>query len=240
MKKSITIAAIAGLAAAATAQDVVFWVDGAPAPADPIAASNGDTFVVDVVLDATGYQGDFFAWHQYNFNINMSGPATASDIGGDLAESDFLETADTTGVGAAGNAWTGGRRPGAFPGSASNNGGNRFGGDTGSVVSDSGITGPAATIGGRQQAPAAPENNSLINQSRQYEVYRFQYTYNGNDGLVEFTLADAVINVYPALGAFNEFIAADQIGSVSFGIPTPATAGILGLGGLVAARRRRA
>ncbi|MEL7472789.1 MAG: PEP-CTERM sorting domain-containing protein [Planctomycetota bacterium] len=238
MKKAFALTAIAGLATVASAQSILFAVDGAVvAPGTEIEPTDGQTFQIDVVLDATGYGGAFFAWHQYNFNVAAN--LNPAGVSGNLDESDFLETADTTASPAIAGPWTGGRRPGAFPGSASNNGGSRFGGDLGNVVDASGITGPAGTIGGRQQAPAAPENNSLINSNTVYEAYRFSYTWSEDDGRVDFSLADVTLNVYPQLGAFNEFVDAAEVGSFSL-VPAPATAALLGLGGFAAARRRRA
>lgn len=238
MKTTFAIAAVAGFAAAASAQSVYISASN-ELPAD------GETVTLDVVLDATSYAQPFFAWHQYNFNINMSADGSnqslAAAVSGDLGETNIAQTADTTGFAAGGLPWDGGRRPGAFPGSASNNGGSRFGPGLADVVTDGGISSSEGSIGGRQQASGAPENNALINSERVYEAFRFQFTYSEDMGIVTFDLADVVANLYNVAGTDNVFVQdSSTISGVSIGVPTPASAALLGLGGLAAARRRRA
>ncbi|MEL7472790.1 MAG: hypothetical protein AAGK04_05675 [Planctomycetota bacterium] len=233
----------------ARAQSILFASNGVLlGPSDPLVANNGDTFEIDVVLDATDYAGDFFAWHAFSFHVQTLGhrgapsAVSATDISGNLDESDILATADTTGQPAIGNPWTGGRRPGAFPGSADINGGSRSGPDLGNIFENARLTGPNGIISGRQQAAAAPEGNALINQSRRYEVYRFQYTYNGG-GPVGIALTDIEMSLYPFADSTESVTVTPTFvgmwATLGFIVPSAPTVAPLAVFAFVAPRRRR-
>ena len=241
MKTTFAIAAVAGFAAAASAQSIYITASN-NLPAD------GEVVTLDVVLDATDFSGTFVAWHQYNFNVDISASGEAAGIGAAIASADQAGQAaasDNTGDGVAnfgpfGPAWETGRRPGAFPGAGALAGGNQFG-PLQTTATDDLLTGDAGgSIGGRQGSLDA-EGNVNLHRGRVYEAFRFTFTYSDAFGLVTFNPADVVLNVYNVAGTGgNAFVDASNIGSVTVGVPTPASAALLGLGGLAAARRRRA
>ena len=245
MKTTFAIAAVAGFAAAASAQSIYITASN-DLPAD------GEVVTLDVVLDATDLSSAFYAWHQYNFNVDMAADGTNSALAGAVnTTEDVFQLAVTESplgtfaptLNAPARAWESGRRPGAFfPGNGSTAGGNQFGPGSADLVTDGSISSTAGSIGGRQAADAngVPETNGFIHIGRVYEAFRFTFTYSEDMGIVTFTPADVVLNVYGAQGAANDFVDASSISGVSIGIPTPASAALLGLGGLAAARRRRA
>ncbi len=238
MNTTVLVAAVAFAASSVSAQSMY------------ITASNplpvyGEVITLDVVLDATSYAGEFFAWHEFQFNIDMTTNrdpvGLAAAVGGNLLETDILETADTTGFAAGGRVWTGGRRPGALPGSASNNGGSRFGPQLADVVTDTFIGSSVGdgTISGRQQSPAAPEHNALINSNRVYEIFRFQLTYSREVQFASFFLTNVSVNLFTDPAGNNVFVQ-DQMFISGFGfIPAPGVVPVLLVGGVLAGRRRR-
>lgn len=241
----IVVAVVGGSASGTLGQDVYL-------SASRELFGDGETLTFDIVLDATRYTGDFFAWHSFEFEIYYAADGSRQDIGnaigGVLDESNFAETADTTGFAAGGLAWTGGRRPGAFPGSASDIGGSRFGDTLADIVNDRRIGSTRGLIAGRQQAFTAPENNPLINSNRVYEAFRFEFTYDQGFGSMVFLLGNVRASVYTSEGTVESAVDVDllSVGSWSTGIyegplpPAPGTVSALAVAGVVASRRRRA
>ncbi|MEM7755641.1 MAG: hypothetical protein AAF297_08395 [Planctomycetota bacterium] len=255
MKKAIALIAVAGATAAVNAQidaggaalaRVEASVGGAAVlPGEAVA--DGSLVTVDVILDATNYAGAFFAWQQYNFNVTLSGDAGTVEAGQINVPSESpVDTADSLtpfGLQAAGNAnGFEGRRPGFGPFSGSNNGGSRFGPGAADTAADGLLTSTAGggSIGGRQQSFTTPEDNFGINVDPEYGAFRFSFVYEEADGVVTIDLADVVLNVYNSdTSADSDFLANFSIAPALVGIPAPASAALLGLGGLVATRRRR-
>jgi len=253
MKNAIALIALAGVAAAANAQidaggaalaRVEARVGGALVnPGEAVA--DGALVTVDVVLDATNYAGAFFAWQQYNFNVTLSGDAGVVEAGqiNIPAESPVQVAPSLTPFGPQGGTdnWEG-RRPGFQAFSGSNNGGSRFGPGAADTALDGLLTSTAGggTIGGRQQSFTTPEDNFGINVDPQYGAFRFSFVYEEADGVVTVDLSDVVLNVYNSdTSADNDFLSNFSITPAIIGIPAPASAALLGLGGLVATRRRR-
>lgn len=239
MRCVLGLAALAGFAGAGMAQSMYL-------SASNLWPADGEIVTIDVVLDATGYDDPFFAWSQYGFNIEMAGDGPnqsfAAAVGGDLLETDIQETADTTGFAATGAPWTGGRRPGAFPGSTANQGGSRFGPALADVVTDSwiGSSYQEGKISGLQRSGfEGGANNVLINQSRVYEAFRFEFAYTPDMGTVTFRLTNIVANLYTG-SASNHVYVQDQtsVSGVSL-LPTPGAVPVLLAGGVAAGRRRR-
>ncbi|MEM7755640.1 MAG: hypothetical protein AAF297_08390 [Planctomycetota bacterium] len=256
MKNIIAIAALAGLATAASAQNVdaggatlarvLASVNGSPA-SDTVVPADGDTVDIEIILDATDYTGDFFAWQQYNFNVTLTGDAGTVEAGQINVPSESpTDTADSLtpfGNQPASNAnGFNGRRPGFGAFSGSNNGGSRFGPGAADTANDGELTSVAGggSIGGRQQAFTTPEDNFGISVDPQYAAFRFSFVYEAADGIVTVDLADVVLNAYNSdVSADSDFISNFAIAPAIVGIPAPASAALLGLGGLAAARRRR-
>ena len=242
MKITIIVSAAAMLSAVASGQSMYLTASNA-------GQQGSDTVVqVDVVLDATNYFGSFYAWHQYNFNIEITASGDSSGIADAIGVSElFSEIAETQSplgdvIGAEpGTPWESGRRPGAFFGSTSTNGGSRFGPGIADFVTDSGISSTDGTISGRQVADAngAPEMNTFIHIGRVYEAFRFEFRYHPRMGVVTLDLTDVVANLYPAQGASNVFVQ-DQMTISGLNIlPAPGVLPVLVAGGVLAARRRR-
>ena len=246
MKNIIAIAALAGLATAASAQNVdAGGATLARVVADNATPADGDTVTIDVILDATDYTGDFFAWQQYNFNVTLTGDAGTVEAGqiNVPAESPVDVAPSETPFGSQGAAENfEGRRPGFQAFSGSNNGGSRFGPGAADTANDGELTSAAGggSIGGRQQSFTTPEDNFGINVDRQYGAFRFSFVYEAADGIVTVDLADLVLNAYNSdASADSDFISNFAIAPAIVGVPAPASAALLGLGGLAAARRRR-
>ena len=239
MKTTIAIAAVAGLAAAASAQSV-FMTSSSALPAQ------GEVVTISLWLDATTVATPFSSW------ANWNGVITSTNDGGDLSAASVsvtdgpADTVSTTNFAAADN-WASGRRPSAVPG---------FGGTFGGfrqqvqnyVVTDAGgdlrLDAPVqGGIDALQQPIAAP--NTFANTSRVLEVFRFRFTYDAAMGQVIFTASNNALVWYD--GSLNGFGSAPSahptapsIGvAVGEPIPAPASLALIGLGGLVATRRRR-
>ena len=200
---------------------------------------------IDVVLDATDYSGAFVAWHQFNFNLEITGrdaAAGAALISGLADDPGAAAASDNTGDGNAnfgpfGDAWTGGRRPGAFPGAGALAGGVQFG-DYDAVVTDNMITGVGGSIGGRQGSLDA-EGNVNLHRGRVFEVFRFRVGPVPPGLLFSITPTDVILNLYTTPGSgLNEFVAPSNVSGIAF-IPSPGAVGSLVLAGALASRRRR-
>ena len=243
MKAVFASFGLCALVASSSAQSIYMTVSNC-------SPSDGETVTLDVVLDATSYAGDFFAWHEFSFNIgySMRGPnadafadaVTASDEPGKSAPS------DTTGDGNAnfgpfGGAWETGRRPGAFPGAGALAGGVQSG-PSDVVITDTQITTTSGSISGRQASPGA-EGNVNIHQGRVFEVFRFSLVYSFSDfSFIDFYLEDLVVSAYTTPGSdVSEIVTPIDVGRVSVPcIPAPATAPVLLGFAFGLARRRRA
>ena len=246
MKNIIAIAALAGLATAASAQNVdAGGATLARVVADNATPADGDTVTIDVILDATDYTGDFFAWQQYNFNVTLTGDAGTVEAGqiNVPAESPVDVAPSETPFGSQGAAENfEGRRPGFQAFSGSNNGGSRFGPGAADTAEDGLLTSLAGggSSGGRQQSFTTPEDNFGINIDREYTAFRFSIINREADGFFTVNLSAVVLNVYNSdTSADSDFISNFAIAPAIVGVPAPASAALLGLGGLAAARRRR-
>ncbi|MEL7472792.1 MAG: hypothetical protein AAGK04_05685 [Planctomycetota bacterium] len=217
-------------------------------PVDPtIDLTTASAVTLEVVVDAANLTGDFFAFNQYDFDLRL----TAQDEALPLAQvTDFADqpqaTAPTTGVPAQGDPWTGGRRPGAFPFASIAAGGSQqgpYGAEIVQVIPQGiRLTSGFEVITGRQGAPAAPDNNTFINQSREYEVFRFTVERTPANGELLIALSDAIINIYPSGdSAFNRFLEGFETRSLTLPalIPSPATPAVLVSIAALAIRRRR-
>ena len=217
--------------------------------------ADGEAVAVDVVLDATGYSGDFYAWHEYSFNIRILASGDTSTIGDAITTSeDMFQLAGTESplgvfmpaLVAPARAWESGRRPGVFfPGNGNMNGGNQFGPGVADLVTNTMISSSAGSISGRQAADAGgqPEINGFIHIGRVYEVFRFQFTYSERMGELCFELIDGNATAYTdQMGTQDVELASDARFLLALGgscVPSPGAVCPIAIAGLAAMRRRR-
>lgn len=185
--KNIAMLAVAGLAAAASAQGVTLTFS-----ADASEVMVGDTISWSVSASFTGFSSPTAYYGGY------TGTFDASDAG--------LGTS------------------GAFMNMMSG-------------------TGTAATANGASVGTINIFNSALLgsdNNANPYEIFTFEVV-AGATGVLSYS-AGGVNTVFPDDGIFSlgqEFAATVASDSVNIVVPAPGAAALLGLGGLVAARRRR-
>ena len=226
---------------------------------NPAVTAPAGVVTVDLVLDATNYQGEFLAWQLFQARFDVTSPdVTLSPSILVQTEEDPFATApvDTDGDGAddlfptGGNEWTFGRRPGAFIFSGGENGGNRFGdqgfGDTEPLADGfrmvSGLFG--GNIGGLQQPESAPIFNPNLHKGREYAAFRFQLELPTTQaGELTVAIADIPFQL-PSFAVYtgdvSDFLLNGQIDplTITF-VPTPSALIALGASALVTTRRRR-
>lgn len=245
MKTTFALAAVAGFAAAASAQ-AIYVTASNTLPAD------GELVTLEVVLDATDYTDAFGAWVGASFDIAASSTGTgltAAAVGGRTEGPGDSAIANTQSGPFGINGTWGGRRPPGFPGFPPGTGGSfRFGSaGTGTPVTQENggellLTTAFGQIEATQSPVSAPTFNANADVSRVISIYRFTFQYANDMGLVTFTPTQiASMGIYPSLANSASVFVQTQasVSGVTIGIPTPASAALLGLGGLVATRRRR-
>ena len=247
MQICTTFTALALTAAqCALAQDVYMTVSNQ-------LPSDGEVVTLDVVLDASRYSGDFYAWHSFSFNINVfSSIGDAQTPQFINTEEDLFQLARTESplgtfepiLFAPATPWATGRRPGAFfPGGGSEVGGVQTVSGEADVVTGTSISSTSGAISGAQ-APniaGADPTNSFIHIGRVYEVFRFELLYDVDAAFRGFTLSDVEISVYDGSddGAGTTTIEPANVTGFFF-IPAPgASAALLVGAGLGVGRRRR-
>ncbi len=214
MRKSalIGLVAVAGLAAAANAQTVTYsWsvVSGST------SLNPGES--VTLALSASRDMGDFYAGGK--FNIRIDGLDATDGVGGGGAAGDT-------------DAAYGGRRPGG-----ANSGYRNFPSGPMALTLNGNVlegTGAGGSIDHATIPPILGGNPDLANPT---EFFRFTFTAGTVAGtrsiVTQFTDAQIAVNGIPSAASFVD-------GAIDINVvPAPASMALLGLGGLVAGRRRR-
>ena len=220
--------------------------------------STGQMLFVDIVLDATSYGGDFFAWEGASFDIlverqNSSGDYTQVDFVSWSSETEILETAETvfSGGGTVPGSflpWVNGRRPGtlpAAPAAAGLNGSARTdtpGSDVLTVldptIGSALLSTEAGVIAPRQAPPVA---TPLIHAGRVYEVFRLGFEFDFETmGFLSFTPILHDLTLFTDESSTASISAFDQAQVFGAGLlPAPGSSAPLALAGRVTGRRRR-
>ncbi|MEM1329170.1 MAG: PEP-CTERM sorting domain-containing protein [Planctomycetota bacterium] len=237
MKTAIALVALAGAASAANAQFVEVLVNGS----SDANLANGEAVEVSLYLDRDGATDGFFAafsgWSTF-------GGTFGSDAG---TWQGFTENAsELTGINpfaADGpDTWTLGRRPGGVAGLG--NGAFRYPNAATNTLTYQGGSTLELDGGGNFegfQAGAALGNN-FPDSSERIEVFRAVLDFTGvaaGTYSVDFLISSLQIGSGSLDAARSVVDGADVRGATVTIVPAPASAALLGLGGLAAARRRR-
>ncbi|MEM7755643.1 MAG: hypothetical protein AAF297_08405 [Planctomycetota bacterium] len=204
----------------------------------------GERITFDVILDADAYPGEFFAWHQFEFNLVFLSPTGVIENNQIIIpnESPVQTAPSETPFGPQGNRDDfEGRRPGFQAFSGSNNGGFRFSPGAADFYDNQRLTSIAGggAISGRQQSFVEPEQNFGINLSRELTVFRFSMIYDNNDTFFNVRFQDIKLSVYNSSDTGDFDTITNFTTSRGELFPTPGACAALGIAALIATRRRR-
>ncbi|MDX9911265.1 MAG: PEP-CTERM sorting domain-containing protein [Phycisphaerales bacterium] len=219
MTKAFAVLAVAGLAAAASAQSGIITIT--TDAGGPVAPGT----IVNVVVNV-GYTGVTGGTGVAALRGAVTLPG-ADSVGGTVENSNEAIQA----VLPSDLAWTNGRRPGQFSQASF--------GQTGYRLTGANDSGAGVFAGGQLSFDAAFVAVSGLPTNNNIDIFKFSFTRNSG-GVVDLGFIVANIGVYTNGGPSNQSFTAAQVNgaSVTF-TPAPSSVALLGLGGLVAGRRRR-